>query len=68
MTSKKKVMDVLTSKREGLTMAEIAQLSQLSKPTVRIVIAELNGSGMLNIRRIGNAKLIYLLKNTGENN
>jgi len=60
MESKKEEVERLLKKNsEGLTLVEIANLLEISRNTVAVVIAELKGAEQIRIREIGKAKLIY---------
>jgi predicted transcriptional regulator len=56
---KELVIELLKDHGEGLTIHEISGLLKLSRNTVAIVLAELKGMEIINIRPVGAAKLHY---------
>ena len=59
MHNKEKVIKLLKSNTDGLTIIEIAKELKLSRNTVPVVLAELKGEGNIRIRPVGKAKLHY---------
>ena len=55
------VVGVLKGSRNGVTITELVSLSKLSRSTVRVVLARLEGGGKVSIRRIGMAK-VYIME------
>jgi len=60
----KKICDLLKNS-EDLTISDIVSRIKLSRVTVRIVLAKLEGAGRIDFKEIGVAK-IYSLKGRGE--
>ncbi|MDH3324921.1 MAG: hypothetical protein OEL89_04750 [Candidatus Peregrinibacteria bacterium] len=62
----KEILKIIKKKnRIGLTITELVDLSKLSRSTVRVVLAKLEGKGDVSYRSIGMAKL-YLLNGEGK--
>lgn len=59
MNNKDKVLKILEKNPKGLIIKDIANILKISRNTVAIAIAELKGAKKIEIREIGNAKLIY---------
>ncbi|MBA7627784.1 hypothetical protein ES703_35252 [subsurface metagenome] len=59
MSNKGKVIGVLKKHKEGLTIQDLANLSNLSRNTVTTILAELRGQGKIKMREIGMAKVHY---------
>jgi predicted transcriptional regulator len=51
------VVDLLKKETDGLTVVEIANGLKISRNTVAVALAELNGAGLIRIRPVGVAKL-----------
>lgn len=45
----------------GLTITELVEMSDLSRPTVRVALARLNGAKKVNVRIVGMAKIYSLV-------
>lgn len=45
----------------GLSITEIVEKSRLSRSAVRIILAKLEGAGVLSFRRVGMAKLYSVI-------
>ncbi|MDH3324922.1 MAG: MarR family transcriptional regulator [Candidatus Peregrinibacteria bacterium] len=60
-----KVLIVLRSNPDGLTITEIVSRSRLSRSTVRVVLAKLEGKGDVSYRSIGMAKMYILEESNG---
>jgi Mn-dependent DtxR family transcriptional regulator len=56
------VVKLLKKDRDGLTLIEISKRLHVSRNTVAVVLAELKGLGLIRIRPVGMAKLVYLKK------
>jgi CRP-like cAMP-binding protein len=54
---KKKIIDILKKNRAGLTIADIAREVGTTRHTASIILAELRGAKLIDIRKIGIAKL-----------
>ena len=57
----KKIVSVLKKNSQGLTITDIVNLSNLSRSTVRTILAKFEGAKKVVIRSFGNAK-VYNLK------
>lgn len=55
-----RVIVVLKGSPDGLTITEIVGRSKLSRSTVRVVLANLEGRGDVSYRSIGMAKMYIL--------
>ena len=66
-TKKEIVADLLKKNAMGLTIIEISKLSQVSRNTVAVALAELKGEKVITIRPIGKAKLHYWKGDKNEN-
>ena len=53
------VIELLKKNTDGLTIVEIAGLLKISRNTVAVALALLEGQGKLRIRKVGMAKLHY---------
>jgi len=58
-TKKDLVIELLKKNSDGLTIIEISKSLKISRNTVAVVLAELNGGGLIRIRPVGKAKLHY---------
>jgi len=52
-----KVVTLLKKKKEGLTITEIVNNSNLSRSSIRTALAKLEGAKKVNLRKIGMAKV-----------
>jgi Mn-dependent DtxR family transcriptional regulator len=57
-----KIGSMLKRDTRGLTIQEIAEKTHVSRITASIALAKLEGSGMIEVRPIGNCKLHYWKK------
>jgi predicted transcriptional regulator len=55
------IREIISDKIIGLSITEIVNLTGLSRSSVRINLARLEGAGKVNARKIGMAK-VYILK------
>ncbi len=53
------VIELLKKNTDGLTVAEISKLLNISRNTVAVALAELKGANIIRIRKVGMAKLNY---------
>ena len=60
-SKKELVLDLLGRHKYGLTIIEMSKELNISRNTVPVILAELYGEKKINYRRIGKAKLYYLL-------
>lgn len=62
MDEKKKegVLSLLKEDCEGLTVIEIAGFLKISRNTCAVVLANLEGAGLIRVREVGKCKLHYL--------
>ena len=65
--NKQRVIELIKNNPQGLTIQEIADKLVLSRITVSIVLAELKGEHLIEIREVGQAKLHYWKKGGEEN-
>lgn len=56
------IKDILKKDTRGLTIQELSEQTKVSRITVSIALAKLEGQKIINIRAIGNCKLHYLKK------
>ena len=54
---RKKIINLLKENSSGLTIADISQRIGTTRHTVSIILAELRGANLINIRKVGMAKL-----------
>ena len=52
----------ITSAANGLTITDIVEKSKFSRSTVINILSKLEGAGKISFRKIGMAKLYYLLE------
>ena len=57
--NKKRVIELLKKRPDGLTISELATQLRLSRNTVVVVLAELKGARKVRLRPVGMAKLFY---------
>ena len=58
---KKVVMILGNNNNSGLTITELVKISDLSRSTVRVALARLEGANKVNIRVAGMAKIYNLI-------
>lgn len=58
--AEKGVIDFLRKNNVGLTITELVGLTKLSRSTVRVVLARLEGAEKISFREVGMAK-VYIL-------
>ena len=56
----REIKKILKKDVRGLTVKELSEKTKVSRITVAIALAHLEGQGLLDIRIIGNCKLHYL--------
>ena len=56
-TYRQRIIDLLKKNNSGLTIADIAKKVGITRHTVSIILAELRGANLIQIRKIGMAKL-----------
>ena len=54
---KEKIIDILKKNQSGLTIADIAKKVRTTRHTASIILAELRGANLIEVRKIGMAKL-----------
>lgn len=54
----KRILDILNKNKEGLTITQIKKISKFPINRVRITLAELEGKGKIQIKKVGSAKLV----------
>ena len=60
------VIQILKKDNRGLTIQELSEQTQVSRITMMVALAKLEGSGDINVRVVGNCKLNYLRKGNRE--
>ena len=60
-TKKELVIKLLKKNTDGLTIIEIAKGLKISRNTVAVVLAGLEGAKLIRVRPVGKAKLHYWL-------
>ncbi len=55
--AEKRIVDFLSRNDVGLTITELVSLSKLSRSTVRIILARLEGARKISFREVGMAKV-----------
>jgi Mn-dependent DtxR family transcriptional regulator len=58
-SNKELVIALLKKNTDGLTIIEIAQALKISRNTVPVILAKLEGAELIRIRPVGKAKLHY---------
>lgn len=58
--TEKSIVGFLRENDDGLTITELVGLSKLSRSTVRVVLARLEGGEKISYRNIGMAKVYHL--------
>jgi len=61
-TKKELIEELLKKNTDGVTIAEISKILDISRNTIAIVLAELKGADLIKIRQVGMAKLHYWRK------
>ena len=56
---KKRVIELLKKRPDGLTISDLARELKLSRNTIVVILAELKGAEKVRIRPVGMAKLFY---------
>jgi len=56
----KQILKLLGVNKNGLTITELVEISNLSRSQVRTLLARLEGAGKISLRKIGMAKVYYL--------
>ncbi|MFC1800700.1 HTH domain-containing protein [Nanoarchaeota archaeon] len=56
---KDSIIELLKQNSEGMTISDISQECNISRQTVSLVLAELQGGNKIRIRRVAAAKLHY---------
>jgi DNA-binding transcriptional ArsR family regulator len=62
------IKEILRKDTRGLTIQELALKTSVSRITVSIALAKLEGAGKIDARIIGNCKLHYLNSENGVRN
>ena len=58
--NKELVIELLKKNSDGLTVIEISKLLKISRNTVAVALAGLEGANLIRVREVGRAKLNYL--------
>ncbi len=61
-----KIRGLLSGVPLGLTIIEVVKLSGLSRTSVRIALARLEGAGAVSIKEAGMAKIYFLKEDDNE--
>ena len=59
-STEKKVVGFLKKNADGLTITDLVGISKLSRSTIRVVLARLEGAEKVSFREIGMAKVYHL--------
>jgi len=59
MSNQKIIEKMLKDNSQGLTIADLATKSKLSRQTISVILARLEGKNKIIIRPVGQAKLHY---------
>jgi len=62
MTNKEIVESLLKDCPQGLTIQDISNKTGFARNTVKVILAELSGNNLIEIREVGQAKLHYWRK------
>ena len=54
---KEKIINILKKNKSGLTIADIGKKAGTTRHTASIILAELRGANLIEVRKIGMAKL-----------
>ena len=54
------IKNILRKDSRGLTVKELAEKVKVSRITISVAVAKLEGQGLIDIRIIGNCKLHYI--------
>ncbi len=57
---KEEILKILLKNQDGLTILELARLLDVSRNTCAIILANLEGAGLIRVREVGKCKLHYL--------
>jgi len=57
-----KILRILGSSPNGLTITEVVKLSRLPRSVVRILLARLEGAEKVSFRNVGMAKIYCVVK------
>lgn len=60
MQTKDRIYRLLKKNQRGLTIQELSEQLQVTRNTISIGLAELKGARLLEIKKIGKAKLHYI--------
>ncbi len=58
--NREKIIKELRKHKEGYTISELARALGISRHTVEVVFAYLEGAGKVSVRRAGMARIYYL--------
>ncbi len=57
---KEEVLNLLKKNSDGLTVLDISGFLKVSRNTCAVVLANLDGAGLIRVREVGKCKLHYL--------
>lgn len=60
MKNKQIILKLIEESKEGLSIQELSKLTNLSRTTVKIALAELEGSGKIKSKKRGNLRIHYV--------
>ena len=63
MKKEETVKAVLRKSDYGLSISDIVSKTKLSRSTIRIILAKLDGAGQVSLRKVGMAKIYFLKEN-----
>ena len=58
----KKIIGFIRKNDIGLTITELVSMSKLSRSTVRVILARLEGAERISFRKVGMAKIYVVVK------
>lgn len=59
MGKKEDIIELVKKDKRGLTVADISRELKIARNTISIVLAELTGAELVEVRNVGIAKLYY---------
>jgi len=61
------IKEILRTDTRGLTIQELSQKTKVTRITTSMALMKLEGMDLIDVRIIGNCKLIYLKQKGGKN-
>lgn len=62
VNTEKKVVGILRKNTDSMTITDLVKVSDLSRSTIRVALARLEGARDVNIRIVGMSKLYSLVR------